>query len=91
MTIKRTKLDSFLATTKGKIFTAQFRKKDGSLRDLNCRKGVHSFTKGGVNKTVHISNGYITVFDMQKHDYRTLNLDSVTEVRFQQQTFKVID
>ena len=93
MTIKinRNKLETFLSRTEGRIFTADFIKKDGTLRKLNCRKGVHSYTKGGVNKTVKDSNAYITLFDMQLRSYRTLNLSSVKEVRYQKNTYVIVD
>ncbi len=91
MQIARTKLDAFLAKTAGKIFTADFVKKDGTVRSLNCRKGVNQFLKGGTNKVVQASNDYITVYDMQKRGYRTLNLGSVLAVRFQGNAYSIGD
>lgn len=90
MTIARTKLAKFLDMTKGKIFTAIFTKKDGTLRKMNCRKGVKAFTQGGVNKVVQMSNDYITVFDMKIHEYRTLNLGTVISVKFKGEEHQVI-
>ncbi len=90
MTIARTKLVKFLDMTKGKIFTAIFTKKDGTLRKMNCRKGVKAFTQGGVNRVVQMSNDYITVFDMKIHEYRTLNLGTVISVKFKGEEYQII-
>ena len=38
-----------LQTTKGKFFTVEFVKKDGTLRKMNCRLGVAKDLKGGQN------------------------------------------
>ena len=88
--ISRTKLNDFLNQTNGRIFPATFQKKDGSFRDMNCRKGVHQFLKGGVNHAVKPSNGLVVVFDMQKHEYRSLNLDTVSQVKYKKEQFKIV-
>lgn len=88
--IARTKLHDFLNQTNGKIFTATFMKKDGSMRDLNCRKGVHQFLKGGANLAIKPSNGLVVVYDMQKRDYRSLNLDTVQRVKFKGELYSIV-
>lgn len=88
--ISRTKLNDFLNQTHGKIFTATFQKKDGTWRDMNCRKGVSQFLKGGVNHAIKPSNGLVVVFDMQKHEYRSLNLDTVQRVKFKGELFSIV-
>lgn len=69
-----------IKSTKGKVFTANFVKKNGDLRSMNCRLGVTKHLKGGDNTTAHIPE-YVTVFDMQKKAYRNLNLDTLMSVR----------
>ncbi len=88
--IARTKVQDFINHTKGLIFTAVFVKKDGSIRKMNCRKGVKAFTHGGVNKVVQLSNDYITVFDMKIHKYRTLNLKTIIGIKFKGEEYIVI-
>ena len=88
--INRTKLEGFLRRTNGLIFTAVFTKVDGTLRALNGRLKAQVNLAGGVNKTVKPSNGYITMFDMQKHAYRTLNLETVQQVRFAGDVWEVV-
>jgi pyruvate/2-oxoglutarate/acetoin dehydrogenase E1 component len=66
--------------TKGKIFTAEFRKKDNTTRVMNCRLGV---TKG-VNGTGMSYNpslkGLKPVYDMQAKEWRMINLDTITRL-----------
>jgi len=65
--------------SKGKIFTATFVKKDGSVRDMNCRLGVTAPLAGGESTTAHKDN-LLTVYDMQAAGYRCINLDTVTDI-----------
>ena len=64
----------------GQFFTATFVKKDGSVRDMNCRLGVTKHLKGGESTTAHKDN-LLTVFDLQNKEYRCINLDTVTNIR----------
>lgn len=75
----RNVIKQLLKDSAGRIFTVRFRKVDGSLRTLNGRLGVHCKT-GKPSSTAHIPK-YLTVFDMQKRSFRTVNLDTVDRVR----------
>lgn len=88
--LMRDSLKEFIDGTKGRIFTATFIKKDGSLRMMNCRKGVHKDLKGGVNKAAANNPNYQIVFDMQIGEYRMLNLDTVQEIKFQKERWKLL-
>ena len=75
--------------TKGKIFTAEFRKKDNTTRVMNCRLGV---TKGltGTGMAYNPSiKGLKPVFDMQANDYRMINLDTISKLKIGGETFIV--
>lgn len=61
---------------KDRFFYVEYKKKNGDLRKMNARFGVKKSLKGGKSKTDHIST-MIPVYDMQKKDYRTLNLDKI--------------
>ena len=87
--IARTKLENVLVGTGGKFFGVTFKKKDGSLRALHGRMGVTKYLKGGRNNVVKNANSYITVYDMQKKGYRTVNLDTETSVRLAHVEFEV--
>jgi hypothetical protein len=88
-TVAKTKIFELISSTRGRIFTAIFTKTDGSIRRMNCRKGVTKYLSGGTNKVVDLGNGYIVVYDMKAKGYRTLNLDTVLFIRFNHETYKV--
>jgi hypothetical protein len=64
-----------------KFFTATFIKKDGSLRTMNCRLGVKKHLKGGEKKYNTEIYNYLTVYDMQKKGYRTININTLKELK----------
>lgn len=63
--------------TNGKIFKVIFTKKDNTERELIGRLGVKKFLKGGKLKHDPSQLNHIVVFDIQKMDYRTVNLNTV--------------
>jgi hypothetical protein len=71
----------------GKIFTAKFVKKDGSIRTINARIGVSLGKERGKPTTANYPQ-YLTVYDMQKQAYRTLNLDTVIELRINKNAYR---
>lgn len=70
---------TFLESAGNKIFTVTFEKKDGSVRVLNGRRGVHKNLKGGTPSPK--KEGVITVFDLRVNDYRSVSLNRVIEAR----------
>ena len=56
----------FQEITSGKIFTAQFIKKDGSRRLMNCRTNVKKFTNGLRSKEKRLSFHKFINFDKCK-------------------------
>lgn len=71
---------AIIKTAKGTVFTATFRKADGSVREMNCRRGVTKHLKGGTSTIAHKQN-LLGVFDMQKQAYRCINLDTLIKVK----------
>lgn len=66
----------------GKAVTVVFKKRtDGKLRTLNGRLGVTKALKGGEMKYDPADYKLLTVYDMQKHDYRSIPLDAVRVVK----------
>ena len=66
---------------KNKIFTATFIKKDGTTRVMNCKLGVKKHLKGGEQKFNPIEKNLLTVFDMQKGEYRMINISTLQELK----------
>ena len=70
-TIDRTKLLRLIDSTKGKFFTVDFTKKDGTLRTMTCRLGV----------TSKLKETDIVVYAAIKMEHRTLDLSAIFRVR----------
>ena len=64
----------------GKIFSVCFTKKNGDERIMVAKLGVKKHLKGGKSTTAHLSN-LITAFDMQKREYRSINLETIKWVK----------
>ena len=79
--LKRVNVRSFLEKTKGKIFSVKFTKQDGQQRKMVCRTGVTAYLNGGVNKVERADRAYFTIFELQIAQYRTINLDTISEIR----------
>jgi hypothetical protein len=86
--IKRVRLEGFIRKLRGKIFTVEFIKKDKSKRKMNARISVTKYVKG-TGKPNGLSTSCIKVFDMQKHAYRQVNLETVSSIVAGGITYKV--
>lgn len=69
-----------------KFFTISFIKKDGTLRKMNARLGVTKHLKGGKKSYNPDDFNYLTVFDLAKKQYRTVNLNTIKEVKANKET-----
>lgn len=67
-----------LLNSNGKFLTVTFKKKDGSIRVMNCRLGVTKHLKGGAS-TLNPEK-YITVYDMQSKGYRAIAKDAILSI-----------
>ena len=68
-----------ILNSKGKFFTVEFIKKDGSVRVINGRLGVKKYLKGGESKLD--ASKYITIFDMMLKQYRAINRSTILSVK----------
>ena len=73
---------------KGQIFSAQFVKKNGELRNMVCRLGVVKHLKGGELKYDAKARNLLCVFDMQKGAYRMINISTLIELKIAGQVYK---
>ena len=89
--LKRVNVRSFIESSCGKIMSVKFTKLDGSTRKLVGRVGVTSYLKGGSNKVEANDRPYITLFEIQASQYRTINLDTVCEIRALGKIWRIID
>ena len=79
------KVDELKVMVGDKIFTVLFIKKDGTLREMNCRLGVKKHLKGGELGYNAKALNYLPVYDIQKEAYRMINVNTIQEIRFKGQ------
>ena len=72
-----------------KIFAVEFIKKDGSLRKMVCRLGVKKHLKGGELRYNPEDLNYLTVFDLQSEEYRTINVNTLRSLTFDGINYKL--
>lgn len=70
--------DKLIEQSNGRFITVRFIKKDGTVRTMTCRTGVTKHLKGG--KSTLDASQYLTVFDVQKGDYRAINRSTILSV-----------
>jgi hypothetical protein len=88
-TIKRTKVEGFLRALGGEMFGIDYIKKDGTPRSLTGRLDVAPL-KGGKNKVEAIDRSYLTVFDVVKKSYRTVDVDTASRIRVNGKVFDIV-
>jgi hypothetical protein len=87
MRVSRDELVKIIKTTdprnsgKGEIFTVTFVKKDGTTRVMNARLGVKRYLRGGSLPYDPIAKGLLPVYDLQKNDYRMINLNTIISAK----------
>jgi hypothetical protein len=75
--------------SKGKIFTAEFRKKDNTTRVMNCRLGVTKGVNGSGMAYNPSLKGLKPVYDMQAKEWRMINLDTITRLTIKGENYLV--
>ena len=87
--LKRENVKKLLQDTKGRFFEVTFVKKDGSIRRMNARLGVKKYLKGGLYSGRNHEN-LIPVYDMVNQGYRSVNINTVVGVNFNNTHYEVI-
>jgi len=75
-------IQEFKNEVKGNFFRACFVKKDGTVREMTARFGVKKHLKGGELTYNPEERGYIVVFDVEKEQYRTINMEKLIFLRY---------
>jgi len=88
--IHRVNVVNQLRASNGRVFTVTFIKKDGSLREMNCRLGVKKGVKF-TGKSVGLDVPVMRVFDMQVGGFRSINLDTLRTITMNGESFVVTD
>lgn len=79
------KLSEVIENSGGKMLTVVFIKADGTERVLNGRVGVSKYVKG-TGKAVN--DQYLTIYDVKNKGYRSVNKETIIEVRANKQIIK---
>jgi hypothetical protein len=74
--------EMFRALIGGRIFTAEFTKKDGTVRKIRARLGVKKGLKGGELKYDPADFNNLIVWDLDKKDYRTIKFDNLRNIKY---------
>lgn len=64
----------------GRFFSAEFVKKDGSTRKILARTGVKKYVTGKGMSWSPSERGYVSVYDVQKKEYRLINTKTLTKI-----------
>ena len=75
--MKNSEIANRIMYTNGKIFSVKFEKRSGGTRDMVCRTGVTKHLRGGKIGYSFKKKGLISVFDMQKKEYRTIPIEGI--------------
>ena len=88
-TISQLEAKAFIERDAQHIFSVTFIKKDGSVRDMVCRRGVHKGVTGAGMNYDPSAHGLVTVFDMQKNAFRMINLNTIQRIKCNGQEYTV--
>lgn len=88
--ISRQKLVSLIKNTRGKMMSIVFRKKDGTVRLINTVTGVRKNITGSGLKYNPDDYGYLILYDLKKRAYRTVNIDTIGDVKMDKKVFTMV-
>ncbi len=90
--ITRKRATEFLENeTGGRIFSVYFQKKDQTMREMTCRRGVKKHLRGGELPYDPKSRQLLPVFDLTLRQYRSVNIASLVSFKVSGETFIVQD
>jgi len=88
MDLMQRTIKSFCKAVGSGFFTAEFVKKDGTLRKMNCRLNVKKHLNGGTMRYDPLAKGMLPVYDMQKKGYRIINFNTIKRLKFGGRTWE---
>lgn len=88
--ITRENAEKLIKSSNGSIFSVQFIKADGSVRDMTARLGVSKYVNGRGQSFEPNEHDLITVFDMQAKGYRMIKLETLRQVTCDGKTWAIV-
>jgi hypothetical protein len=93
MNISKATAKDMIKGSKGKFVSVRFVKKDGEVRDLNGRVGVHKSKYAPLTGQGLAYNpddyGLVGIFDAQKKAYRMVNINTLSQLKVDGETYEV--
>ena len=94
MEISKAKATDLIKGSKGKFISVKFVKKNGEVRNMNGRMGVHKSPHAplkGVGLAYNPDDyGLVGIFDAQAKDYRMVNINTLSELTLDGQSYDVV-
>ena len=87
--ISRKKALEKIYASRGHVFFAEFRKRDGSLRRMTARLGVRKGVTGKGMRYNPLERGLLPVFDMDRADWRMINLNTLQRLSVDHERYLV--
>jgi len=92
MNTQRQIINAMIDSAGSTIFNVEFIKKDGSIRKMQARTGVQKgLTGAGSSYGQAAKDTYVTLYDMQKGAYRSVNRDTIQKLSIRGKTYKVFN
>jgi len=93
MKISKATAKDMIKGSKGKFVSVRFVKKDGDIRNLNGRVGVHKSKHAPLTGQGLAYNpddyGLVGIFDAQKKAYRMVNINTLSQLKVDGETYEV--
>lgn len=88
LTLPTTRDELLALVSDGKVFAAEFIKRDNSIRTMQCRLGVAKHLKGGTKAFDDAAKGILTVFDMKATGYRSIRIEALVALTIKGQRYE---
>ena len=93
MEISKEEARELIKGSGGQFVSVEFIKKNGDIRKLNGRMGVHS-SKNAPLKNIGLAYnpndyGLVSIFDVQKKAYRMINLNTLSKLKMKGETYQI--
>ena len=93
--ISKAKATELMHNSRGKVFGVRFIKRTtGESRNMSARLGVRKYLKNPDDNGLKFSpakKNLQVVFDMNKGEYRMVNLDGLTNLKINKEEFVIIN
>lgn len=89
--VPRSEARRILDSAGTRFFSCVFVKKDKTIRKMICRSGVRKYVKGVGMSYKPEDYNLKTIFDVQKHAYRHINLNTIAEAKIRGKRYVFVD